>query len=113
MSRIGPLDKATASESQMSVYRAVTEGPRGSGPRDFALTNDDGSLAGPFNALAIAGELGQAVQRVGEVLRFGGGLEDQARELAILIVARTWDCPFEWYAHEAVARRVGCAEPSR
>lgn len=107
MSRISPLDPATATEAQLRVYRAITEGPRAQGPQDFALTNPDGSLAGPFDALARAGALGDAVQGIGEALRFAGTLDARSRELAILVVAATWSCPFEWYAHEPIARRAG------
>ena len=107
MSRIRPLDLTSASDAQLRVRRAIIEGPRSQGPRDFALTNPDGSLAGPFDALARAGDLGLAVQRVGEAIRFKGKLDPQAREIAILVVAQTWACVFEWHAHEAVARRLG------
>ncbi|MBS1265365.1 MAG: hypothetical protein MAG471_01209 [Acidimicrobiaceae bacterium] len=97
-------------EAQQRVHDAITGGARAAGPSDFSLVNDDGSLAGPFNALVAAGDLGFAIQGVGEAIRFHGTLPAKARELAILLVARSWRAEFEWYAHEAVARRVGVTD---
>lgn len=108
--RLRRLKPDQMNDRQSRVYQAVVGGARGAGPRDFPLTASDESLLGPFNALAMAGDLGYAVQDVGQALRFKGSLRADARELAILLVARGWRCEFEWFAHRAVAQRVGLAE---
>lgn len=97
-------------EHQAAVYAAVAHGPRAVGPQDFPLQNPDGSLTGPFNALVGAGALGAAVQSVGAAIRYHGALGDAEREIAILLVGRSWSADFEFYAHERVARRIGVAD---
>ena len=37
-------------------------------------------------------------------------LPAQVRELAMLVTAREWDCPYIWYAHAALGRRSGLSE---
>lgn len=108
--RLPRLTPDQLDESQQSVYEAMVRGPRGHAAAEFPLVNDDGSLAGPFNALVMAGDLGAAIQNVGEAIRFHGTLPPQSRELAILLVARSWRCDFEWYAHEPIGRRSGLSD---
>lgn len=108
--RLTMLTAEQLTDAQRSVFDAVTTGPRATGPSDFELQHDDGSLAGPFNALVMAGEIGLAAQAVGAALRYHGALSDDCRELAILIVATHRRAAFEWYAHSRVARRQGFDE---
>ena len=37
-------------------------------------------------------------------------LDQRHRELAILVIAREWDAPYEWWAHESGARRAGISD---
>lgn len=94
-----------------AVYDRIVGGPRGDGAPAFALTDRHGRLHGPFNALLVAPEVGDAVQALGAALRYRTQLSDRCRELAILAVAAAHDSDFEWYAHTAVGRRVGLSEP--
>lgn len=94
-----------------AVYDRIVGGPRSEGAPAFALTDDQGRLHGPFNALLISPQVGDAVQELGAALRYRSGLSDRCRELAILAVAHAHDSAFEWYAHAAVGRRVGLTEP--
>lgn len=100
-----PPDALTG--AQRELYDAITGGPRAQGPQHFALTRDDGSLRGPFNAFLLAPELGGALQGVGTAIRYGGALSPRAREIAILLVAARWDSDFEREAHEAVGSAAG------
>lgn len=109
MSRLPSLRPADLHPAQTEVYDAIV-GRRAAGKQMFRLTNDDGSLTGPFNALLHAPRLGGALQQVGEAIRFGSVLPAAARELAILLVAKRWDSDFEWYAHESIALDVGVAQ---
>lgn len=93
--------------AQRAVYDAIVAGPRGAGPQAFALTDGDGRLEGPFNALLLTAGLGACVQELGAAIRYRGSLPDRAREIAILELAVLRGCEFEWYAHERIGRRAG------
>jgi alkylhydroperoxidase/carboxymuconolactone decarboxylase family protein YurZ len=101
----GDLDPAAR-----SVYDAIARGPRAHGPRHFRLTDADGRLEGPFNAMVTAPAVGHALQALGAALRYGGELSDRSREVAILAVAVALRSDFEWYAHAPIARSVGLSD---
>jgi alkylhydroperoxidase family enzyme len=101
----GDLDPAAR-----SVYDAIAHGPRAQGPRHFRLTDADGRLEGPFNAMVTAPAVGQALQALGAALRYGGELTDRSREVAILTVAVALRSDFEWYAHAPIARSLGLSD---
>jgi 4-carboxymuconolactone decarboxylase len=44
---------------------------------------------------------------LGEFIRYHTSLAPRLSELAILIVARHWDCRFEWYVHAPIALKSG------
>ena len=110
MPRLPRLTPAELSEGQRELYDAITTGPRARGTQHFALTDDDGSLNGPFNALLCSPPVGAAQQELGAAIRYGTTLDDRSRELAILLVAARWRSAFEREAHEAVARGLGFAD---
>ena len=93
-----------------ALYDRITGGPRGQGPRTFALTDDDGRLNGPFNAMLLSPDVGSALQELGAAIRFRSGLTDRAREIAILELAAFRRSSFEWYAHERVGKAAGLSE---
>ena len=92
-------------DAQRALYDAVAGPPRANGP--FLVVDDEGHLAGPFNALLYSPGIGQAVQALGAALRFGGSLSDRTRELVICAVAAELNSDYEWYAHSRVALSVG------
>ncbi|WP_234543852.1 carboxymuconolactone decarboxylase family protein [Streptomyces shenzhenensis] len=98
-------------EEQTKVYRSITGGPRAAGPQAFALSDSEGRLRGPFNAMLLSPPVGHAVQALGAAVRYGSILSDRARELAILAVAAHWNSRFEREAHEAAGRTAGLTEP--
>ena len=108
--RLPSLPPGQLSDAQAAIYDGIARGPRAQGPQHFALTNADGSLTGPFNALLHAPGVGEAVQRLGAAVRYETVFTPRARELAILIVAAHWDSTFEIMAHEAVGRAVGVTD---
>lgn len=110
MSRIPRPTPDQLDDSQRALYESITGGPRASGPQLFPLTDGDGRLEGPFNAMLLNPTIGTALQSVGEAIRYRGQLSDRAREIAILAVAAHWDSGFEQRAHEAVGRHVGLAD---
>lgn len=110
MSRLPLLPPSELDADQRALYAQVAEGPRAAGPQRFRLTNDDGSLTGPFNVLLHAPTVGAALSGVGEAVRYGTALSDRVRELAILAVAAHRDSAFERYAHERVGAAVGLTD---
>ena len=70
-----------------------------------------GYVAGPFLAVLHAPELAERWQALGEVLRYRTSLGPLLTELAVLVVARWWNSPVEWYIHVREARKAGLAEP--
>lgn len=107
MSRIPKLRPEELDDTQREVYEEIAGGPRATGPRLFALTDTEGGLEGPFNAMLLNPALGGPLQRLGGALRFSGKLSDRSRELVILLAAAWWDSSFERTAHEAVGAHVG------
>lgn len=103
--RLPLLDPAQLDPGQRALYEAVAGGPRADGP--FRITDDDGQLLGPFNALLYSPGIGNAVQALGAALRFEGALPARTRELVICAVAVHWRSDYEWYAHSRVAPAAG------
>ncbi|MFM9595048.1 carboxymuconolactone decarboxylase family protein [Streptomyces scabiei] len=97
-------------EHQAEVYRAITCGARAAGPQVFPLTDREGRLRGPFNAMLLSPPVGMAVQEVGAAVRYASVLTDRVREMAILVVAAHWNSTFERQAHEAVGRTCGLTD---
>ncbi|THG31624.1 carboxymuconolactone decarboxylase family protein [Naasia lichenicola] len=110
MSRLPRLSPDRLDEDQRALYASIAGGPRAAGPQHFALTADDGSLNGPFNAMLVAPRVGAALQALGSEIRYGTSLSARVRELAILLVAARWDSAFERSSHEAVGRAIGLTE---
>ncbi|MDX2376392.1 carboxymuconolactone decarboxylase family protein [Microbacterium sp. LRZ72] len=105
--RLQPLRPDRMSAEQRALYDDIMTGPRAQGPQHFALTADDGSLRGPFDALLRSPGVGGALQGLGAAIRYRAELAPRERELAILLVATHWDCDFERESHEAIARAAG------
>jgi AhpD family alkylhydroperoxidase len=95
---------------QRSLYDRIASGRRATGPQAFALTDDDGRLHGPFNAMLVSPEIGGPLQEVGAAIRYRSALSHREREIAILEVAVLRRCEFEWYAHERVGRAGGLTD---
>lgn len=100
--RLLGLRPADLDDAQYAVHAELTGGARGGVP-----TAPDGSLAGPFNAMLHAPVIGGPLQELGAALRTRGALPDRARELAVLAVAAQHRSAFEWWAHSAIAARLG------
>ncbi|MFW6772921.1 carboxymuconolactone decarboxylase family protein [Nocardioides sp. CPCC 205120] len=108
--RIRKLVPTEMDPSQKALYDAIVGGPRSSQAALTRVVDDDGALEGPFNAFLQSPPLGHALQAVGASLRYGSGLPDRLREVAILVVAACRDADFERFAHEPVARSLGLGE---
>jgi 4-carboxymuconolactone decarboxylase len=51
--------------------------------------------------------LGLALQDLGQAIRFLSALSDREREVAVLELAASLRCSFEWYVHEKIGRAFG------
>lgn len=98
------------SEEQAALYRSISGGPRAAGPQLFPLTDSEGRLRGPFNAMLLSPPVGAALQAVGAAVRYRSSLSDRVREMAVLLVAAHWGSAFEREAHESVGRACGLTE---
>lgn len=92
--RMPALDASVLDEDQRVAAGRITSGPRG-------------ELVGPFTVLLRTPALMDRVQEVGAYLRYGKSLEPRLFELAVLMVARRWDQPFEWAHHAPLALEAG------
>ena len=91
--RLPPVDPDRLTADQQRVYQTIA-GSRG-------------RVAGPFAALLVSPELADRVQHLGAFIRYGSSLAPDLTELAILVIARAVNSPFEWTAHEPHALRAG------
>jgi 4-carboxymuconolactone decarboxylase len=95
---------------QQALYHTLTDGLRGRDPNvrsDVGMTDGEGRLQGPFNAMLHHPRLGDALQEVSRCLRFDGVLSTRAREAVILVVAASQRSDFEWVAHASIAASLG------
>ncbi len=97
LDRMPPLDSAAMTGAQRNAAEALAAGPRG-------------GIKGPFIPLLRSPELMDALQKVGEYLRFRTSLEPRIREFLMLIVSRHWTQQFEWSVHVPLALRAGIKE---
>ncbi|WP_109527463.1 carboxymuconolactone decarboxylase family protein [Nocardia aurea] len=106
MSRTHRFHPDELDESQQQVYRAILGGPR-AGTGGVSLTDTEGHLQGPFNAMLLSPALGGALQELGSAIRYRSTLSARCRELAILAVAAHWRSDFEQRAHEFIGAAAG------
>lgn len=110
MSRLELLHPDTLNDAQRSIYDGIAGGKRAAGPQLFDLTDSDGCLNGPFNALLYSPQVGAALSKLGEAIRFDTKLSARVREISILVVSKEYKCEFEWYAHAAIGNHIGLDE---
>jgi 4-carboxymuconolactone decarboxylase len=107
MSRLPYILRDTFNEAQQTLFDNITGGKRGEGRTPETFLTPEGGMKGPFNAWFFSPVFGEAVQRLGEVVRFENSIPPPLRELAILVVAAKWQAQYEWWAHEKIARKEG------
>lgn len=93
--RFEELTSETMTPEQSRVAEAIQAGPRGAG------------LRGPFNALLRSPDLANAVQKVGEYVRYKSSIPGRLNELAIIVTGRRWTAQYEFYAHRRLALQAG------
>ncbi|NQU31970.1 MAG: hypothetical protein HQ521_01950 [Bacteroidetes bacterium] len=93
MERIKPIKQSEFTVQQKQVFDQITS----SRP----------SIAGPFIAWLYSPEFADKAQSLGEFVRFHTSLSSRLSELAILCVARFWNCTGEWDIHVPFAKAAG------
>lgn len=93
-----PVDPAALSPEGRAVYDKIANSPRG-------------GVRGPFLALLHVPEMCDRLQHLGAYLRYDTTFDARLSEMAILIVARRFNCQYEWFAHEPHAKKGGLAQP--
>lgn len=107
MRRLPYILRDTFNEAQQKLFDNITGGKRGEGRTPETFLTPEGGMKGPFNAWFFSPVFGEAVQRLGEVVRFEISIPPSLRELAILVVAAKWQAQYEWWTHEKIARKEG------
>lgn len=83
--------------------------PEARGHFDY-IAGTRGRVVGPFTVLLNSPDLAERVAHVGSYIRFENTLPPALRELAILTVARKWNCQFEWTSHQPIAESEGLSD---
>lgn len=104
MSRLPYITQAELNEDQREVWGVLTGGRRGDAAR---MTNAEGGLIGPFNAMITAPRVGGPIARLGEAVRFDTQLDRRLQELAIITVGAHFRANFEFWAHSRLAVAAG------
>jgi alkylhydroperoxidase family enzyme len=108
--RFRVLRPAELTDAQRDLYTAIVNSTRAQDPRPFPITDEDGGLRGPFNAMLYVPALGNLLQEIGSALRYQGSLLPRLREIAIIVVAVHEKSAYEWTLHAHQARLLGFSE---
>jgi len=92
--RLAPLELNEMNDLQRKIADEIARGPR----------KQVGELMRLWLYSPVLADL---VQKVGAYFRDGTTLPQHIMEMIVLIVARHWDCEYEWVAHEQLARAKG------
>jgi len=95
MSRVPVISPEQMNEAQRKIYQ------------DIVRTRGGAWFHGPYDPMLHQPRMAEPAQMLGEFVRYHTSLEPRLVELAILIVARHWDCAFEWYQHAPIAASKG------
>jgi 4-carboxymuconolactone decarboxylase len=77
---------------------------------DDILKVSSAGLGGPYNALLRSPDMARRCFDFLDYLRFRTTVNKRLNEFAILIQARISNAQYEWWAHEAIARKAGLSE---
>ena len=94
MSRIPDLDPAEMTPAQKRLAEEI------------AATRS-GTVRGPFAIWMRTPEIAAAADAFGTTLRNHGLIERRLFELMTLVIARTWNAQYEWFAHVKHAEKAG------
>ena len=109
-SRLTPHAPPDLAPDRQAVYSSIlADRQKASLAGGFPLTNEDGSLVGPWNAMVASPAIGALMERMGSACRNQNSCASDLYEVGILVVGEEWQSQFEWYAHERLALKAGIA----
>jgi 4-carboxymuconolactone decarboxylase len=94
MARVPDLDPAEMTPQQKRIH-------------DDIAAKRGGTVRGPFAIWLRTPEIADRANQFGNVVRANGKIDKRLFELMVLIVARHWSAPYEWFAHEKHAVSAG------
>ncbi|MFV0334160.1 MAG: carboxymuconolactone decarboxylase family protein [Tropicimonas sp.] len=97
---IGAPPSGAMTPEQQAVHDTIASGPRGSVPV-------------PFFAMLDSPVLCEAIQGVGEAIRYRTTMSDRLREIAICAAAAAYGSGYEWNYHDALAVNCGLSPAER
>jgi len=97
---IGETDTARMSPAQKAAHDLIASGPRGGVPF-------------PFLAMLDAPKFAEAIQGVGEAIRYHGTLSDRLREIAIMAAGAAYGSGYEFGYHDRIAVTLGMTPAER
>ena len=97
MARIPLVTRDMVKEELRPVFDEVSSGPGGVG-------------TGPMSILKYSPEMSRRAIPLFNYVRNESSLPQWVRELAMLVTARSMDCPYIWNAHAALGRQAGLSD---
>ncbi|CAE7384517.1 unnamed protein product [Symbiodinium natans] len=101
------MGKGMTPEQKELYDRIIDDRGKTGAKGGFAVTNDDGSLVGPWNAMVSSPLIGGLAERMGSFCRHHNKCPADLYEVGILVVGAEWLSQFEWFAHEKLALKAG------
>jgi 4-carboxymuconolactone decarboxylase len=105
--RLPWLAPSELNDAQRRVYKLLTEGPRANGR---GMTDPEGRLYGPFNAMLLDPVVGEWLQGLGAALRFETEISARQREIAILCAAQSMQSSYEFDGHARLGSSAGLTD---
>jgi 4-carboxymuconolactone decarboxylase len=105
-----PLSEDELNSGQRQLLAKLTSGARSGFLASAEPAPGGWALPGPFGPMLLAPAVGDPLQALGAVLRFGGHIPDDVRELAIVVTAAACESAYELEHHLPLARAAGIAD---
>ena len=97
MARIPLVTREMVKDELRPIFDEVSSGPGGVG-------------TGPMSVLKYSPEMSRRAIPLFNYVRNESSLPQRVRELAMLVTARSMDCPYIWNAHAALGRQAGLSD---
>src|ERR1700704_253682 len=104
--RLPLISPADLTAEQKLLYNAMRKGIA-SNFNAFKVEREDGALMGPWNPWLHEPAIGKAIWDLTLAMTANASLEDDVRQIVILVVGARFDAAYEIYAHIAVAEKEG------
>ena len=110
--RVALMEPGGLTEAQKKTYdlmnRTMVPWAKESG---FEAQTENGEMIGPFNAIMFSPGITDSFLALQDAEQKNTTLTQRVRQVVILTVGAVWRSDYERYAHSAVARKAGMADP--